>query len=163
MTHQPWIGDWRQRIAQRIGERGFNSVAAFDESAATATFGEIAKQLGDDVAPIQLSMLMREEAIERGQLDRFARSALVRFLADYLPTGWRRDKQYEYQRASAFADWIACLGEEYQASGERVWQAFLSAVDLDEGWRPTGPDDDRLRALFEKASFLSSSANVPNR
>ncbi len=153
MTQQAWVGDWRQRIVERIRERGFSSLVAFGESAAMSTFREIAGLLGDDVAPMQLAMLMREEALERGHLDQFARSALVRYLADYLPTGWYRDKEHEYQRASAFADWIGCLGEAYRAAGERVWTVFMSAAELSEGWRPRGADDDLLRKLFERASF----------
>lgn len=150
---QTWAGDWRRRIAERVRESGFESLTSFSDSAATSTFGEIASRLGTDVAPIQLAMLMREEAVERGQLGRFARGALVRFLTDYLPKGWQRGKEHEYERASAFADWIACLGEDYRTAGERVWSAFMSATNLTEGWRPNGADDDLLKSLFERASF----------
>lgn len=158
--NQTWAGDWRQRIVERVRGSGFESLTAFSDSAATSTFQEIASRLGKDVAPIQLAMLMRDEAVERGQLGRFARGALVRFLADYLPKGWQQGKEHEYERASAFADWIACLGEDYRAAGERVWKVFMSATNLTEGWKPSGADDDLLRGLFDRASFSASEVRT---
>lgn len=106
--------------------------------------------LSSSVAPIQLKLLLKEEAEMSDDMRAFAVDTLSRFLREYLPDGWRGDSSAEYARVQAFSDWMTLVGEYYEEQCHRVWQWFNSS-DVRDGWLPTGPDDPLLHRAFNAA------------
>jgi hypothetical protein len=132
---------------------GFPSIVAYGEARPGQPFPDLSVELGPDVPPIQVALLMREEADRFGNLDRFARSSLVRYLRQYLPAGWSNQQEFEFTAASAFADWIALLGSEFRERGERLWKVFRSADDIPPRWLPESAGDPLYLDLWDRAGI----------
>jgi hypothetical protein len=158
MQH-PWQGDWKKRILERIMSQGHSSVITFAEAHAGATFFELAKRLGDGVAPIQVEQLISEAYYEDGNFERYARSALVRHLRSEMPNGWKVDNNFDFERVCAFTDWKLRLPDDYKEATERVWGIFKQVETIPKGWFPQGPDDPVITEIFRRAKFGSKSKN----
>jgi hypothetical protein len=156
-----WEGNWEKRIYDRVFQRDFPSLTAFADSRPTATLKDLAEELAseNDVAPGQLERLLRHEAQETRHVHRFARSALVRQMHEYFSQGWMRaDKPSpgpsspdEWCRASVYATWSGCVGEEYDAPTDRVWDSLKKIARV--GWLPSGPDDPIIVQAFREGRF----------
>ena len=153
MSEQTWRGDWIDRVYQRVRARGFDSVTAFADTRPTATLLELAAELGDDVAAIQLEGILYSEAERGGTFDRFARGLLVRCIWKWMPAGWNTGEDVEMQRADVYADWSVVvrrlLGE---ARSDAIWDGFEDS-SIPTGWLPSGPDDPIIERAFAGVRF----------
>jgi hypothetical protein len=160
-----WDGNWNARILSRVWKRGFQTVTEFADSRPLDTLSGLADELGrEDVAPIQLEFLLRQEAEERGTVERFARSLLVRRFRERVPDGWAISDNYEFEseRAGAYASWIGGLDDRDHEAAERVWDAF-EVLDLPRGWLPSGPDDPVLDQIFAGVTLGAAKADEQAR
>jgi len=148
----PWDGDWEGRIYARVRAQDYSSVTGFADARPTATYGELARELGDDVAVVQLETLLRDEAKKGRFTERFARTSLVRLLREHCSDGWGSGAAFAFRAARAFASWVSTLGDEYESAAERTWR-LLKARPPAEGWCPDDPDDSLLKAVFAEAFF----------
>lgn len=153
MSEQTWRGDWISRIYQRVRERGFDSVTAFAKTRPTATLLELAADLGDDIAAIQLEGILYSEAERAGTFDSFARGLLARCIWQWMPAGWNAGEDIEMQRADVYAEWSVVvsplLGE---ARSDAIWDA-LEDSRIPTGWLPSGPDDPIIERAFAGVRF----------
>ena len=144
-----WWGNWVVRLYERVRERGYTSLTAFAEARPTASWVELAEELGEDVAGVQVFKGLVEEAERNRQLTRLVRGQLVRELSESLPNGWPAvmDDANRFKVAKALAAWSAYTPETHE---ERVKQAraALRAAPPPPGWRPLSPDDELLRTLL---------------
>lgn len=153
MSERTWQGDWITRIYQRVHERGFESVTAFAETKPTATLLELAAELGEGVAAIQLEGVLYSEAEKSGTFDKFARGLLARCIREWIPTGWTSGDQFETQRVDAFVDWSVIVSSHIDESRvDAIWEA-LKTINIPEGWLPEGPDDPILARAFAGVQF----------
>ena len=154
----PWQGDWRARIDQRVRALGFDTVTAFAASMPTAPYRQLAAALGDGIAPVQLEKTLRAESIAAHRFNVFARDCLTRYLRQDLPDGWARGAQAEFNTARAFASWGAALGDApneaadrsardgARAQTEQVWRQLHRLAS--PGWLPQDADDPLLQEAF---------------
>lgn len=152
MRPNPWDGDWESRIYRGVRERDYSSVTGFADARPTATYVELAKELGDDVAVVQLETLLRDEARKGGFTERFARGSLVRLLREHCPDGWGSGDASAFRAARAFASWVSTLGVEYESAAERTWGA-LKAQRPPQAWCPESAEDAFLKQAFADALF----------
>ncbi len=153
MSERTWQGDWLTRIYQRVHKRGFESVTAFAETKPTATLLELAAELGEGVAAIQLEGALYSEAEKSGTFDKFARGLLARCIRQRLPMGWSDGEQLATERAGAFASW--CAGVEGlidESASDAIWDK-LEGASIPTGWLPEGPDDPILARVFAGVRF----------
>lgn len=148
-----WEGDWKARLREKVKETGYETLISFAERNPKATFFELAKMLGEQVAPIQIQQLLSEAYYEQGQFARYIRSALAREIRHKMPEGWNTDESFDFKRASAFTDWEHGTPDEYEDFTEKVWEVFKNSSDIPEGWLPNGADDPIISQAFEKAGF----------
>jgi hypothetical protein len=146
-----WEGDWKNRIYDRVFQHDFRSLTSFADARPTATLEQLAQELGPHVAPVQLEWLLRDEAKEDGRVHRFARSALARQVHECFPQGWMRGDRVDWYRASVYSDWRGCVGEEYNAPTNRVWDSLKKIAHV--GWLPSGPDDPIIVQVFREGRF----------
>jgi hypothetical protein len=135
-----------------VFQRDFRSVTAFADSRPTDTLKQLSEELAseNDVAG-QLESLLRYEAQETGRVHRFARSALARQVHEHFPQGWMRGDRADWYRASVYSDWRGCVGEEYNAPTDRVWDSLKKIARV--GWLPSGPDDPIIVQAFREGRF----------
>ena len=153
-----WFSDWEPRLYGRLHERGFSSVTGFVDSRPGVSLLELAKDLGpSDIAAVQMKWALVKEAADRGDMERCARSLLVRFLRHSLPEGWHREwkdipgdpSTPLFRKVGAFASLTVALPDEYDGAAERVRLAF-DAADLPEGWLPVDTDDPVVVEIFRR-------------
>ncbi len=69
-----WQGTWKVRLYERVRERGYDSLTAFDEARPTASLVALAEELGEgDVNAVQVFSGLVAEAERSHQLTRLAR------------------------------------------------------------------------------------------
>ncbi|WP_224241469.1 NUDIX hydrolase [Hyalangium gracile] len=144
-----WQGNWVVRLYERVRERGYSSVTAFADARPTASLVELAEELGDDVAGVQVFKGLVEEAERNRQLTRLVRGQLVRELSESLPNGWpaMMDDANRFKVAKALGAWSAYTPETHEERVRLAGDALL-ATPPPPGWRPLGPDDELLRTLL---------------
>lgn len=126
-------------------------MSAFADSRPEATLLQLAAELGEDVAAIQLEGLLHAEAERNGNLDWFARDLLARCIRDQLPMGWNASEQFALERAGVFASWSAGVrGFLDKSTRKMIWEAIKHA-DIPAGWLPEGPDDPIIELAFAGA------------
>jgi len=148
-----WRGNWLVRLQERVRDRGYSSVTAFAEARPTASLSELADELGEDIAGVQIHKVLVDEADRSHKLPRLVRATLVREFRDWLPNGWPAslDPDVEggdrFKVAAALSGWTSYSPDPYQ---ERVRLAgdLLMAHPPQPGWYPEGPDDELLRTLI---------------
>ena len=165
--NDPWQGDWRARVYERVRARGYADVTAVARAAPAVPYRELAATLGRDIAPVQLENLLRAEAIAADRYHEFARDCLVRYLRQDLPLGWGQGAQADFNAARAFASWSAALhdpdndpgnGAEraekaaaVHAQTHQVWQHLQRLSP--PGWLAQGGDDPVLLQAFRDFTF----------
>jgi hypothetical protein len=144
-----WQGNWRVRLYERVRERGYDSLTAFAEAHPTAPLYQLAEELGEDVAGVQILTGLLAEAERRSQVTRFVRGVLVRMLSQSLPNGWPAvlDDENRFKVAKALGRWSAYTPESHEQRVKRA-RAALSATPPPPGWRPLSADDELLRTLL---------------
>jgi len=144
-----WRGDWQQRIAQRLKQRGFESYLAFLEANPGVSYTDMARLLseGDDVAPVQLERLhawsVKPEARDVAILD-----SLARFLREALKKGWGVGQRWQGSVAAALASWNVAWGGGPEL--ETLEQALFD-LNPPEGWIPEPKDDPLLQKVVSLA------------
>jgi hypothetical protein len=150
-----WIGNWYERIKQRVRERGFATATEFADTQPTASLLDLADQLGkDDVAAAQLEKVLLHEAGEADAMEQCAKSLLVRRFHEKLPEGWQQEWDdsplgSNFRRAGVYGSWCAALPDRYEQIGDAIWDA-ICAASIPEGWLPASPDDPVLVEIFQK-------------
>jgi hypothetical protein len=137
------------RLHERVRERGYPSITAFADARPTASLVELAEELGEDVAGVQVLSGMLAEAERRKQVTRFVRDVLVRMLSDSVPEGWPAvlDDANRFKVAMALGSWTAYTPESHKERAKRAGNTLLASPPP-PGWRPLGPDDELLRTLL---------------
>jgi len=144
-----WRGNWLVRLYERVRERGYDSVTAFAEARPTASWADLADELGQDIAGVQIHDVMVDEAVRDHKVPRLVRGSLVRELWERLPDGWppTLEEPHRIKVAMALGSWSACAPFKYQERVDRAGD-ILMANPPPSGWRPQGPDDELLRTLL---------------
>lgn len=146
-----WHGGWAERVEQRVRAHGYESLTDFADGKPSATYAELAAELGVEVAPIQVVNLLCAEAVAHGSLEHFARASLVRYLRSRLPAGWGVGQDFDFHSAHAFATWRATLTNDYKSIAERVVVELRASPHVYQGWLPSEPDDVVLVDAFRRA------------
>src|SRR5688500_4976596 len=141
--------DWRGRIRALIA----SDPTAWAERYPGASFVELAASLGPDIAAIQVEKILREEAVRRDVLDHFARTCLVRYLRQRMPSGWRGTPDDNFRLARAFASWSAALGDNFEQQTDAVWRAINVAGVMPRGWLPQDANDNVIKTIFSGVDF----------
>jgi hypothetical protein len=128
MSHsdQTWIGDWRQRIRERIHSLGTERVTDFLERHPAEPYFKVARRLGNDVAAVQLARMQFEEASDRDEVRQVAMDGFSREVVENLKRGWG-------------------VGPK----GDAVWNS-LKEIQPPRGWLPSGPNDPLIQAAFAR-------------
>ncbi len=144
-----WQGNWRVRLYERVRERGYDSLTSFAEARPSAPLYQLAEELGEDVAGVQILTGLLAEAERRKQVTRFARGVLVRMLSESIPDGWPAvmDDEARVEIALALGSWTAYTPESHKERARRAGDALL-ATPPPPGWRPLNADDELLRTLL---------------
>lgn len=145
-----WQGNWKERLYERVRERGYTSLTAFSDARPTASLVALAEELGEqDLNAVQVFTGLVDEAEQSHQLTRLMRGQLVRELSEGVPDGWPAvlDDANRLQVAKALSAWIAYTPEPHQDRARQISVALL-ARQPPPGWRPLGPDDELLSALL---------------
>jgi len=144
-----WQGNIKARLYERVRERGYDSLSAFAEARPAVPLYVLADELGNDVAAVQVLSGLLYEAEQHKRVTRLVRDVLVRELSERFPSGWPDvlDDATRGEVAMALGAWTAYTPETHK---ERVRhaRAVLRASPPPAGWRPLGPDDERLRTLL---------------
>jgi len=150
-----WRGDWRQRLLDIVQARGYTSVSEFVDAHPVADLVQLADDLGrGDVAAVQIETALVDEARSTGEVERRARDLFSRRLGA-LSDGWpgsvtERTADQEARATRALGGWAPhTLPEVTTEHVVALAKAMLSSTELPCGWRPTGPDDPVVVALFE--------------
>ena len=160
-----WEDDWQERIYRRVFARDFGSLTAFAASRPRDTLIDLAETLGkDDVAPVQIETLLRDEAEHSKQVKAFAQSLLVRYFREELVHGWGNDivaddgQRLEFLSVAAGASsaWTLGLPDRDQDTTDIIWER-LKQLPIPTGWLPEGPDDPYIVKAFEGLVFPSDA------
>ncbi|KFA89684.1 hypothetical protein [Archangium violaceum] len=145
-----WQGNIKVRLYERVRERGYTSLTAFAEARPTASLLALAEELGkDDIAAVQVFSGLVAEAERSRRVTRLVRAQLVRELSEGLPNGWPAvlNDANRFQVAKALSAWISYTPDTHQDRARQISAALL-AKPPPPGWRPRGPDDERLLTLL---------------
>ncbi len=139
----------KARLSERVRERGFDSLSAFAEARPALPLYLLAEELGQDIAAVQVFSALLAEAVRLARVTRLVRDVLVREIADGLPNGWpaELDEANRFEVAMVLARWSAYSPETHKERVDRAGDALLTTPPP-PGWRPLGPDDERLLTLL---------------
>lgn len=155
-----WGKDWKEKIYDRVRARGFKQMRDYLANQPTATYHQLADQLGEDVAPVQLTMMHVAEAHADGAhaFREAAKDCLVRYLRERLPLGWgrvpldQRELTESFMNTKAFVGWESSIEEVDRAMApyiDGVWDQLQELAI--NGWLPEGADDEVIRRAFDAA------------
>jgi hypothetical protein len=154
-----WKGNWPQRVRDRVADRNFKTITAFAADRPKATFFELAAELGNDIAPIQLIRVLMDEAYEQQDIEGYARNSLVRCIREEVPKGWGVEDNSDFKHASALSSWESTIPNEYADSAQRVGDFLYQSSRISKGWLPEAPDDEIIVEAFKEAGFSKKSAD----
>lgn len=149
---QPWSGDWRARVIERVQLLGFENVIEYAANRVRVSLVTLAKELGsDDVAGAQIMYMLLEEAIRKDTLPRILRDLLIRMVSEALPQGWKHPLSDEsrFAVAGAVSDWYAELQEHLDREATISAGRDLLEAELPDGWLPDCPDDPIIVAFVD--------------
>lgn len=143
--------DIRQSVLARLKEIGFDSMLQFCRANPILTFSQLVSAIGmDDVPPVLVVSILREETISNGVWDYFVKTAFVRSVTKHFPSGWMIGPNAEYRRGGVYANLCSLVGtDDDPPSGIRDRLRDLIPV----GWNPTGVDDPIVIKLFDGLKF----------
>jgi len=156
-----WIGDWHQRIDDGVIRLGFASLDHFFLARPGRGYEALARELGEDVAPLQLVWRhLRECRGDDEFLDRAADS-LMRHLVEHLKRGWMRGVNFEFNVVSAIVTWSGEVERAGHRAGTRqLTESVIRALrqlSIPEGWLPSTREDNYIKDAFHTALASSSS------
>ena len=152
MSLRPLL-EWEQArplIAEAIGREGYPSLTAYSDTLPQADLLDLACILAiAGVHSGHLVMRLWEEAIRAGELERCARSLIVRAVCTRLreckENGGSRVRYLE----DAFHQWRSQLPVNYGSVEEQI-RAVVLTVPPPEDWMPQNADDSILVSLFKQ-------------
>lgn len=114
----------------------------------TMTFYELAEELG--TTPADVERRFRKEAEDRGQLDYFLRSALLRQLYHYVPNGVRSHGDWKLTRA--LSSWIGMVGttRDVESYCKKVGDAIQNDDHVATDWLPSTANDPAFLKYFQQ-------------
>jgi hypothetical protein len=145
-----WEGDIDAKVYQRVKEKGYSTVREFAESLPTKSYVELAKELGEDVAGIQIEAVLADEYQNANELVRFIKSNLVRCLNKFVKNGWDVDEDFDDTRSSAYASWASSFVGNGRNIAEKSWKSLKNSNNLHRGWLPKDADDPILTEAFKE-------------
>jgi len=144
-----WDGRAKERIYTAVKTRGYTSVTEFADNRPVATFFELAAELGEGIAPIQILWLLKDEAENAGKIRQFAISSFARRLRELVPEGWNRGPSFEFDSTHAYSCWASELDPKYTPDCKKVWRRLKTLPDIQNGWLPACADDPVLSRAFQ--------------
>lgn len=145
-----WEGNPDKRIYARVKERGYSSVKNFAEERATKSYIELAEELGEDVAGIQIEAVLADEYQDANELVRFIKSNFVRSIWKNFPNGWDIDENPTLKRAYIYGKVSSSFTEIIQNKIEKGWNNLVKSPNLYKGWLPQNADDPILTEAFKE-------------
>ncbi len=122
MSNQYWEEGFSQRLEAAINSKGFGSIVDFLKGNEGSTYEQLAKSLGNKIAPIQIIVYVRELAEKSSEEEWFFLDSLVREINEYCPSGWKTGETGEFDAANSIGSWIAViepLGASYKLHQKR--------------------------------------------
>lgn len=161
-----WSSDWKTRLYERLAARGYTQVSEWLAARPGAPYAQLAAEMGDDVAPVQVTRLQLAEALRAGHLREASKDVLVRYIREAMPDGWRHKPrgsesfELDFLQVAPFADWAVRMDEaapaEAAAFKDAVWRG-LQAIS-DETWLPRDAHDPFIGEIFDRAWPLNAVA-----
>lgn len=151
----PWSGDWQRRLNDRLTGLGFDSAEAFVVAREGKTFEQLARELGPDVAPVQVEMMYLRECRDAGRMVEAAAECLARTVIERFPRGWGVGVRLDYRTASALAAWISDMKNDIDQSGlgaevlDAVADALQKTHQPSKGWLPKNGQDPLIQQAFK--------------
>jgi len=155
--NKAWGGDWRAKFAARLHSLDSSSATELLSRHPGKPYTEVAAELGDDVAALQLEWAQFEEALRQNNLRFVAMDSLARDLRDMLPNGWKEVAKGDFDTSRVFGSWstrLTMARSELEPQVIAVWSA-LKDSSPPPGWKATGPNDPIILAAFNKGWPLS--------
>lgn len=148
-----WRRPWPERLLELVRNKGYESLTSYVLDRPGATITELVGELGEgEVAPIQLTWRLVDEARSKDTLRECSLDLLVRYLRG-VAGGWSAESSWDGQARVriALVRWQACLEDEApSAILAKVVVDLLDTTDLPPGWVPQGVADPRLVAVFDR-------------
>ena len=146
--------DIRQSVLARLKDMGFESVLQFCRANPLLTFSQLASAIGmDDVPPVLVVSILREETISNNVWDYFVKTVFVRSVSKHFPTGWMAGPNAEFRRAKVYGDWAAIVGIDYYEPPDGIRDRICVPGLIPAGWIPTGVEDPIVIKLFDGLKF----------
>jgi hypothetical protein len=145
-----WEGDIDAKVYRRVKEKGHLSVREFAESLPTKSYVELAEELGEDVAGIQIEAVLADEYQNANELVRFIKSNLVRSICDNFPNGWNTEEDSSLKQAYAYAEVSSTFLGNAKIIVENGWNNLVKSPKLYKGWLPKNADDPILTEAFKE-------------
>ena len=144
-----WLGDWQNRILERIREKGYKSYLDYLADRPGRTYDELSRELerDDDIAPVQLSV-MHARLVEPGGRREAILDSLARSLRGALRKGWGLGRYWESDVAGQLAFWSVAWG---RAPELYALEEALRSIPPEEGWIPKDGNDPVLREAARRA------------
>lgn len=162
-----WSADWRFKVYERLAARGFSQMSEWLAARPGATYKQLAAELGEDVAPIQVTRLQLAEAVRSGQLKEASKDVLVRYLREYMPAGWGRkppgqeEFDLDFLQTAPVVSWAVSIGEVAPDAEKMIKDAVsegLKAITAPD-WVPRDASDPIIGEIFDRA-WLVGRANL---
>jgi hypothetical protein len=148
-----WQSGWGARLADHLRSAGYRDVLEFMKDNPGKPYKTLAKMLGPDVAPIQLSSVFLRTALAAGKFREAAYDSLIRELTDQLREGWGGGPNPDFPPARAWSAWITSLTVEAGVpSIEPVAMSVWEELKKDPpplGWKPGNDADEVIRRAFD--------------
>lgn len=149
MSEATWQPEWPMRLYERIAALGFHSLSEYIDSRPMVSLIDLARELGPNVAAIQLETSWCREAYKHGRMKQLLGSLLIRQIRDAVPGGWATGDPFVSELADGFASW-AWVAKELLPQAERnfVWEC-LRSLSPPPGWLPVVPHDELTAVVIE--------------
>lgn len=148
-----WHGPWADRVAQSVRRLGFGSMPQFLGTMPARPWAEVARCLGDHIAPIQIVSVLYAEAKPLGKIRDAAKDALCREIVEELPDGWGVSENADWKAALALGTWTSNIMVTGQCPElEPILDRIVDRIRDNPppaGWRPSGPDDPLITSIFD--------------
>jgi hypothetical protein len=167
LAEKIWSSDWPSRILKRVQETGAKNLLDFFESRPSIPYLKLAKDLGPDVASIQLVRLQFAEAGQQRSIRNVVKDASARLCHQHLKRGWGKGVHLDFNTAAIYAELVSYLkmredGEHFVEKWNAVWRELMERQPP-AGWLPVGPTDPILEAAFENGWPIAPPTNVTRK
>lgn len=136
--------------SRALAEIGMSATEFFRQHPDRSEVG-MAQILGRGASALGLIMKLFEEAHENSTVLELAKSLLYRRILDEYPDGWYYDEKI--RTTVKLGGWYSDIAEyapEYEDRALSIVRSLATTNAPELGWKPTGPEDERLRRVFEE-------------